>query len=204
MIWLVAGLAAVTVSGVSLRRRSESALFISRFATLMVLLHAGLDFLVGGLVTRVVFLLPHPPWANGVLGWLSVGAAFPALLRAERLHFKVGRVSVGPSLFYLPLQEEIEEAFANEAAHVRERRSREITSQAMKLGIRPTQVRDRMLDLIRGQPLLSPKDRRRRAGETTGAMKRSNRGEQMKRLVELMYRYRMRSLLKDVRTGRNF
>jgi hypothetical protein len=197
--WLIVAATAGLVSAVSIAQETRTtSLLLSRWASLLAAVMILLDVVAAELVAYlVVHRLPLQD-EQALIGYIGVAAAAPTLLRGFKV--TVGKTSIGPFVAYDAVRGALLVRLDDEFGTRMEMKARLIAGKAHEHQIEPEALAHVMKALVnRGRRSSATKSQ---IGHILGALRAGSVEDQVERLVELMYEYRMRSLLRALETGR--
>lgn len=202
--WLVVALSAGIVSAVSIVQETRTtSLLLSRWAVFLASVLIALDIVAAELVAQLLFggqLLDDrltEEWGK-TIAYIAVAAAAPAILRGLKL--SVGQTTIGPGVPYAVTRSALLDRVDDEFATRMEMKARLIAERAIERQIPPRALADFMKALVQRRGMTSTA--KARIGHILGALRIGSSEDQVERLVELMYLYRMRALIRGLETGR--
>jgi hypothetical protein len=207
MKWLIVSATSGILSAVGIAQETRTtSLLLSRWAAFLAALVIALDMVIADLVAAVIPeshgmawpTVKGVPWLHHNLAWVAVGALAPALLRGFKL--PIGNRSEGIAFPYTLTRRTLLIRLDDEFGTRMEMKARLIARKALENELGPK-------DLAAVMKALASRHKTSRAtevqlGQILGALRAGGLREQMERLVELMYHYRMRALIRDIETGR--
>lgn len=116
-------------------------------------------------------------------------------------NWDIGEVKVGPGLVYFPLFREISDPLFEEIAFRREKFCRDLAQEAFKLSYKPKKLAERMI-LLTDERFIPMSTKEDRAGKILGALESGTTYMRLERLIILMDRWHMRSLIRQIRKRR--
>jgi hypothetical protein len=207
MKWLLVAASSGILSAIGIVQETRTtSLLLSKWAAFLATLVIALDVVIAELVAAAIIATSHGQafGVNGVFGlhhnltWLAIGALAPAILRSFKL--PIGNRSEGIAFPYTLTRKALLIRLDDEFATRMEMRARLIARRALENRLGPEDIAGVMKALVKRQKI--SRSTETQLGQISGALRAGGLREQMERLLELMYHYRMRALIRDIETGR--
>jgi hypothetical protein len=207
MKWLIVAASAGILSAVGIVQETRTtSLLLSRWAAFLAALVIALDVVIADLVAAVIPeshgvawpTVKGVPWLRSPLAWVAVGALAPALLRGFKL--PIGNKSEGIAFPYTLTRKALLFRLDDEFGTRMEMKARLIARKAFEAKLEPEDLAGVMKALVSRHKV--SRSTQMQLGQILGALRAGSLREQMERLVELMYQYRLRALIRDIETGR--
>jgi hypothetical protein len=208
MKWLIVSASSGILSAIGIVQETRTtSLLLSKWSAFLATLVIALDVVMAELVAAVIPTSPQGeafPGVTGVFGlhhelaWLAIGALAPALLRSFKL--PIGNRSEGIAFPYTLTRKALLIRLDDEFGTRMEMKARLIARKALEHQLGPEDLAAVMRALVSRHKM--SRSTEAQLGQILGALRAGGLREQMERLVELMYRYRLRALIRDIETGR--
>ena len=207
MKWLIVAASSGILSAVGIVQETRTtSLLLSKWAAFLAALVITLDVVMADLVALAVPTSGRTAWpdVHGVawlhspLAWVAVGALAPALLRGFKL--PIGNRSEGILFPYTLTRKALLIRLDDEFGTRMEMKARLIARKALEHQLGPEDLAAVMQALVSRHKV--SRSTEVQLGQILGALRAGGLREQMERLVELMYQYRHRALIRDIETGR--